>query len=123
MSDVEIYIYQYEGEQRDTLLYLDFILTSLDFDLTPKIKYKIPFYYHKSWICYLNPPKDRSVEFAFTRGNELSNANGLLSSNGRKQVSSVMYKSRADINKEQIFETIHEALLLDESVPYASKRK
>jgi hypothetical protein len=122
MTEVEEFIYQFEGNQRHVMLYFHNLLTE-ELNLTSKIKHKIPFFYRKSWICYLNPTKEGSVEFAFTRGNELSNAQGILENFGRKQVYSIIFKNILDIPTEQIKEIIHEAILLEETKPYASKRK
>jgi len=121
MTEVEGFIHQYEGEQREVMLFLHSLLEQ-ELNLISKLQYKIPFYYRKSWICYMNPLKNGAVEFAFTRGNELSNSQGLLIDKGRKQVSSVEFKKVADIPDESLNEVIHEAILLDETVPYASKR-
>ena len=122
MTEVEEFIYQFEGNQRKMMLYLHRWLTT-EFNLTSKIRYKIPFFYQKSWICYLNPTKDGKIEFAFTRGNELSNEQGILENFGRKQVYSIIFEDVSDIPIQQIKEIIHEAILLDETEPYASKRK
>lgn len=122
MAEVENFIYEHEGKQREVLLYLHNLLFS-DLDLTVKMRYGVPFYYKKSWICYLNPTKKGTIEFAFTRGNELSNEQGLLDSKGRKQVYSVEFESLEDIPKETVNEITQEAILLDEAIPYASKRK
>ena len=122
MTAVEDFIYQLEGNQREVLLYFHHLLTT-DLNLTEKIRYKIPFYYGKSWICYLNPTKDGKIEFAFIRGNELSNAQGLLENKGRKQVYSLTFEKVSDIPQSTIQEIIQEAILLDETTPYQSKRK
>jgi hypothetical protein len=104
------------------MLYIHKLL-SVELNLTDKLRFKIPFYYRKSWICYLNPSKNNSIEFAFVRGNELSNSQGLLDSKGRKQVLSVELTELSKIPIKELTEIIHEAILLDEAVPYASKRK
>lgn len=122
MEAVEDFIYRYEGQQRELLLQLHQVLTE-ELNLSPKIRYKIPFYYNRSWICYLNPTKQGTVELAFTRGNELSNAQGLLDSKGRQQVFSIEITSLSDIQNEALHEVWQEAILLDETVPYASKRQ
>jgi hypothetical protein len=122
MTKAEEFIYHHEGQQREIMLYLHHALVN-EFNLTSKISYKIPFYYRKSWICYLNPTKDNKVELAFTRGNELSNMNGLLEFKGRKQVAGMEFYQLKDIQKKAISEIIHEAILLDDSVPYSLKRK
>jgi len=122
MSKVEDYIYQFEGHQREVMLYFhDMLVTELN--LLDKIRFKIPFYYGRSWICYLNPRNNNSVEFAFVRGNELSNNQGILESKGRKQVLSIEIKTLVGLPIQEIADMIQEAILLDETTPYASKRK
>ncbi|MGB1207077.1 MAG: DUF1801 domain-containing protein [Chitinophagales bacterium] len=122
MSAVENYIYQLDENQKQIMFYFHDLFTR-ELNLMDKIRYKIPFYYGKSWICYLNPTKDNKVELAFIRGNELSNVQGLLVSNGRKQVSGISFQKVAEIPEIVIREIIHEAILLDEIKPYASKNK
>lgn len=122
MSEVEDFIYQFEGSQREVMLYLHKLLT-VELNLTEKIRFKIPFYYGKSWICYLNPTKDGNIEFAFVRGNELSNYHGILDNKGRKQVFSIEFGKVSEIPDQQLNEIIQEAILLDETKPYESKRK
>ena len=122
MSEVEDFIYEYEGQQREVLLYLNQLFT-MDLGLESKIRYRIPFYYGRSWICYTNPVKEEGIELVFLRGNELSNEQGLLESKGRKQVLGVTFRTLADISEEALLEVLQEAILLDETVKYASKRK
>lgn len=86
-----------------------------------KKKFNLPFYYRKSWICYFYIMKDGKVEWAFTRGNELSNEVDFLRSRGRKQVMSVEFGSVSDIDLYQARMCLQEALLLDEHVPYSVK--
>jgi hypothetical protein len=118
---VEDYIYNFDDSQREIMLYIHRLL-SVELNLTDKLRFKIPFYYRKSWICYLNPRKNKSIEFAFLRGNELSNSQGLLDSKGRKQVWSIELSKLSEIPIKELTEIIHEAILLDETVPYGSKR-
>lgn len=122
MTKVEDFIYQFEGNQREIMLYFHNLLT-IDLNLTEKIRFKIPFYYGRSWICYLNPTKEGKIEFAFVRGNELSNYQNILDSKGRKQVYSIEVEKMSEIPMRQINEIIQEAILLDETKPYESKRK
>jgi hypothetical protein len=109
-------------DQRAIMEHLHQMLTSLP-GVTAALKFKIPFYYCHSWICYLNPEKKGGVELAFTRANELSNEQGLLDFRGRKQVGGIVFQKTKDIPEEAVLEIVQEALLLDEEVPYASKRK
>ena len=121
MSPVEDFIYQYEGRQREVLLHLHHWFVE-ELGLDDKIRFKIPFYYGKSWVCYMNPAKEGHIELAFVRGNELSNSHGILKSNGRKQVRSIDITDVSSIPQPALDETIQEALWLDENKPYASKR-
>ena len=91
--------------------------------LSYKIRYKIPFYDRKNWICYLNPTKKKKVELAFVRGNELSNSQGLLSSMGRKQVYGVTFEHALEIPMNSIEELVQEALVLDDMVKYNVRKK
>ena len=122
MSAVEDFIYQFGGTQRAVLLYFHELFTE-ELGLECKIRYRIPFYYGRSWICYLNPVKGEQIEWALIRGNELSNEQGLLQSRGRKQVMGAVFGKEADIPQDMVFEIMQEALLLDETTTYAAKRK
>lgn len=122
MTQVEDFILEQDHQTRQILNHLHQLISSYP-DIIPKICYKIPFYYRKSWICYLNPLQSGKVELAFPRGNELSNEQGLLQSNGRKQVYGVAISSVVEIPERIIHEIIQEAIILDQEIPYASKRK
>ncbi len=125
MSAVEDFIFSFPKGPQSVMLFLHELLLEHP-EMTTKIRYKIPFYYRKSWICYLNPSKaDQKgrVELVFLRGNELSNAQGLLEAKGRKQVMGISFESVDEIPLESLNEVLQEAILLDETVPYASKRK
>jgi hypothetical protein len=122
MNEVEGYIYQQGDLEREVMLYLHQLLVDEN-QLTPKIKYRVPFYYRKSWICYLNPLKKGGVELNFTRGNELENTQHLLNFRGRTQVGGIVLNELNDLPHDLILTVLNEALALDESKPYASKRK
>ena len=117
MNKVEDYILNFEGDQKEIMLFFHNLLTE-EFNLVPKFQYKLPFYYRKSWICYLYPTKKGLIELAFTRGKELSNEQGILKSRGRKMVSSIEFKDLKDIPMKKIREVIHEAIIVDETIPY-----
>ena len=116
------YIYEREGNQQAIMLHLHELLMTYP-ELSGKIRYKIPFYDRKSWVCYLNPVQEESVELVFLRANELSNEQGALDFKGRKQVAGITFTKVADIDAALLDEIIQEALLLDEEVKYAAKRK
>lgn len=122
MSEVEEFIYMHEDDQREVMLMLHNIFIE-EYNLISKIRFKIPFYYGKSWICYLNPLKNGKIELAFVRGNELSNEQGLLDSKGRKQVKSMEFEKIQNIPLNSLNEIMQEAILVDDNVKYKSKRK
>jgi hypothetical protein len=121
MALVEDFIAAQDDPQRELMEFLHRLLC-IELGLQDKMRYQLPFYYCRSWVCYMNPTRGGGVEFAFLRGNELSNSQGLLESKGRKQVMSVEWNSIADIPLRSLHELMQEALLLDETQPYASKR-
>jgi len=113
-------IHQFDGEQKAIMLYLYNWLTK-EFGLFLKLKFKIPFYYKKSWICYTNPLKNGGVELAFTRGNELSKTHTILNTKNRKQIKGVEIKKLKNMPFNQIYFALQEAILLDETVSYKRK--
>lgn len=117
--NVEIYIDELVGEQKLIASALhDLIMTFPE--VTSKIRYRIPFYFRKSWICYINPIKKDGIEFCFLRANELSNETGILNFKGRKQVAGVEIYDHQKIPENQIVEVLNEAFLLDQEVKYVS---
>ncbi len=122
MTPVQAFVLDFEGEQADLIQLLHDMMIGFP-NIEPKIRYKIPFYYRKSWICYINPLKAGGVEFAFTRGRELSNEQGLLTANGRKQVMGIKLFSLQDLPVPALLQLIEEAILLDETVAYSVKKK
>ena len=122
MTQSQAFIYDHTGAQGEVLQYLYDMLMSFP-EMETKIRYRVPFFYRKSWICYLNPKKDGCIELCFLRANEMSNEQGLLDFKERTQVAGVTYGSVKEINDELLWEVVQEAILLDETVKYKSKRK
>jgi len=122
MTPSEAFILDYSGDQTEVLQYLHDMLLSFP-EMESKIRYRIPFFFRRSWICYLNPKKDGTVELCFLRANEMSNEQGLLDFKDRTQVAGVTYRSLKEIDNAVLWEVVQEAILLDETVKYASKRK
>ena len=124
MDSVEAFITDWpDDQQREILHFLHQIISELP-NVSSKIRYRIPFYYRKSWFCYLNPLRRRSgVELVFIRGNELSNAKGWLEARDRQQVRGVIFESTAAISLETLLPMLDEALLLGEVKPYRGPGK
>ncbi|MEQ8628220.1 DUF1801 domain-containing protein [Ekhidna sp.] len=112
---VENFILGLDGQQKAIVSFLHQRLTN-QHDLIPKIRFKIPMYYRKSWVCYLNPIKNDGIELAFLCGKSLSNEQGLLNCKGRKMVCGIDLFNVCDIPEKSIDEIVQEALILDELV-------
>lgn len=121
MDAVTEYIYDKTGNEREILSYLHDSIRSLP-GIEVKIRFQIPFYYRKSWICYLNVLKKGGVELAFIRANELISVHHLLDFNNRKQVAGITFHKSKDIDMELVNLILLEAIDLDESKRYASKK-
>jgi hypothetical protein len=110
----EIYTYierQPEGLKRLLTYYSELLLRM---ELTTKIRYKIPFFDHYSWICYLNPIRGERVELVFLYGQELSNEHLLLQPKNRKQVAGIELSEITEVPDHHIRELVAEAMVLDE---------
>jgi hypothetical protein len=57
------------------------------------------------------------------RGNERANDRGPLDNQGRKQAWGLSFARVADIPRDTVEEVIQEAMLVDETRPYPTKRK
>lgn len=122
MTEVQDFILTHEGNQKEIMLFIHEYMMAQP-QVTAKLRYKIPFYYRKTWICYLNPRKDNSIEFCFIRGRELSNEQGIIEAKGRKMIKSINLTNLKDLPQEPLFEVIQEALLLDDTVPFTINKK
>lgn len=115
--NVEIYIDELEGEQKLIASTLHDLMMTFP-EVTNKIRYKIPFYFRKSWICYINPIKKDGIEFCFLRADELSNESGILDFKARKQVAGISIFDHKKIPLPAITNVLNEAMLLDGEVKY-----
>lgn len=115
------FLYQCTPSQKAIVKYLHDEMTNLP-GIELRMRYKLPFYYRRSWVCYMNPLKSGGVELCFTKGYLLSNAHGLLSANGRTMISGVVYNSVGDIDLGDFLDTFHEALIIDEDTAPKKRR-
>ena len=81
--------------------------------VTIRMNYGIPYFYGKTWLCYLYVLNNGDVEVGFTRGHLLPNPFGLLQSRGRKIVSSVVFSHLEEIPEGLLIETFKDALVID----------
>lgn len=106
--------------------------------LIEKYNYWVPYYSRNKLICFIwpvsapNAPTAKNqkddgtiVSLGFCYGNELSNDQGLLLAEGRKQVYIIRLRSMKELTsiENQITEIIHEAILLDNQKSKSITRK
>ncbi|TVR80682.1 MAG: DUF1801 domain-containing protein [Saprospirales bacterium] len=122
MNEVDLYIEEYGGTEGLIMRSLtEWILTYPQ--MTAKLRYSIPFFYRKSWVCYLNPKRGKGVELVFLRAKEFENMDGILDSKGRKMVAGIRIMDTQKIPFEKLDLVLQEAIQLDENIPYKGPPK
>lgn len=107
------YIERFEGVQKELLEHLHDHLLKFP-GMSARLNYGIPFYYRRSWVCYINPLKNVSVELVFIKATQLGDEHRLLDFRGRKMVAGIQFESINQIPWPQLSAMIREALLLDD---------
>jgi hypothetical protein len=87
----------------------------------------VPFYRHNRLICFIWPPsiywgpkrtletqQKKGVALGFNQGNLMSNQDGVLLAEGRKQVYCIYFHSLKDIDEAQVRALLFEAGMIDE---------
>jgi hypothetical protein len=95
----------------------------------------IPFFTHHRMICFIWPssvvwgpkkagkqPKSSGVSLGFCQGNLMSNEDGTLKSEGRKQVYVMYLHTVKDIEEDKIKALLFEAGMIDDSFRDKKKR-
>lgn len=114
-------------------------LRSLIAECIPKAEEKsyydmgVPFYRHNRLICFIWPPsvvwgkspneehRRKGVSLGFNQGNLMSNEDGALLAEGRKQVYVMYFKALKDIDENQVRALLFEAAMIDEE--FSKKKK
>ncbi len=92
---------------------------------TEKNMYGVPFYSRHRLICFIWPPsiylgpkkptvRREGVTLGFQYGNLMSNEDGILLKENRKQVYCMYFRSPKEINDGQIRALLYEAELIDD---------
>jgi hypothetical protein len=95
---------------------------------------RIPFYSRNRLICFIWPPsvqweqsrnkekrKEKGVSLSFNQGNLMSNEDGALLAEGRKQVYAMYFKKLEDIDDAKVRALLFEAAMIDEQ--FAKKKR
>ena len=123
MSPIEEYYLKLSDVQRQVAFHLREVILAASPKMVEKLAWKTAFFYHHSYLCYFNTEKNGGLYIGFTRGHLLSNDQGILQMNGRKQIASVHYAELNDIHEEPLQEILQEAILVDEEWMRNKKRK
>jgi len=96
----------------------------------------IPFYTRNRLICFIWPPSvvweaganhekrmAKGVSLGFNQGKLMSNEDGVLLAEGRKQVYVMYFKKLDDIDEAQVRALLFEAAMIDEQFAKKKKRK
>lgn len=115
-------------------------LRNLVFECLPKAAEKefyglgIPFYRHHRLICYIwpssvlwatdkiDPNKKGVVTLGFNQGNRMSNDEGLLLAEGRKQVYVMYFRKLSDIDDNIVRGLLFEAGMIDDAFGEAKRK-
>jgi hypothetical protein len=95
----------------------------------------VPFYSYYRQICFIWPAsvfwgpkrtletqKAKGVSLGFCQGNLMSNEDGALKAEGRKQVYVMYFHSLKEINEDQVRAMLFEAGMIDEAFGVQKKR-
>ena len=114
VNEVEEYLLRLEERERDIMIFLHDLFTDR-YQLDPKIKYGIPFYFGNKWVCYLNPLKTGGVDLTFLRGVKMQGFDDVLEQRGRKMVKSLPIFDLESLDIKLIEELLSMALEIDKS--------
>lgn len=113
MTPVEEYIERLSNAHHQHLTFHIHHLLMTFPNITCKIRFKIPFYDGKKWICYINPIKKNGVEVCFIKGFQLTPRPQLFAGK-RTMIKGIALFELNDDNLALIAEVFEEALLLDQ---------
>ncbi|TVR88694.1 MAG: hypothetical protein EA411_04245 [Saprospirales bacterium] len=117
MEEIEDYLSNLPPQQSD-LAYAVVNCLVESGELNPRLRYGIPFFYRKSWVCYINPQKSGELELAFLRAVEFRHLPDALDFKGRKMVAGILLSKPADLKIPELEIALQEALWIDDNRPY-----
>lgn len=111
MLSVEIYIDKLGKERQLMQVLYDWLISFPGIE--PRLKHGIPFFYRKSWVCYLNPQKKGGVEFVFLKAKQLDDPESMLDFKNRKMVAGIPLNRVDEIPFDYLGFLLQQALLVD----------
>jgi hypothetical protein len=114
MTPVDQYVERLENIHHQHLIFhLHRLLMSFP-GVSTRLRFKIPFYDGKKWICYINPIKKNGVEVCFIKGFQLTNK-PQLEARKRTMIKGISIYEINDETLALIAEVFQEALELDKN--------
>ena len=121
MQDVQDFIESLPKDERLIVRHLRDLILLAEPRVIEKLSYGVPYFSRHRRLFFLWPASalpnaqesESKVTLGFCYGNLLSNEQGLLKREGRKQVLTVAFSSLRDINDRQISEVLREAVMVD----------
>lgn len=135
MRNVEDFISELTGNEKLLVRRLRSLILETEPRLQEKLSYGVPYFFHHRRICFLWPsscipgsesrpvPVHGEVTLGLCYGNLLSNAQGLLLKEGRKQVYVIKFSATDQIDEQALREIIQEAVLVDEEFKKKNNKK
>ena len=135
MQEVEDLITTLPSDEQIIVKRLRSVILDTDPRLQEKLSYGVPYFFHHRRICFIWPtslvpcgynqkePVIEKVTLGLCYGNLLSNDQGLLIAEKRKQVYVIRFSSVAEIQEQAIREIIQEAILVDEEFGKNKKKR
>lgn len=125
MRNVEDFIDELPNDERLITQRLRLLILDADPRIKEKLSYGVPYFSRHRRLFFLWPASKpglkkesnrplSKVTMGFCYGNLLSDEEGVLLRDGRKQVYTIEFSSSADINERQLSEIIAETLMVDE---------
>jgi len=118
--DVNDFIINLPKEERVIVAKLRNLLIETEPRFREKLSCGVPCFSRNRRVCFIWPasaplgPKNAKVLFGFCYANLLSNVQGILLKEGRKQVYIARFTSINEIDEKLLLEIIQEALIVDD---------
>ncbi|SHN03356.1 DUF1801 domain-containing protein [Flavobacterium xinjiangense] len=122
---IEEFLDYLSEEEQEIVLFLRKIILECMPDCKEKLAYNIPFYYRHSRICYIWPASipwgkvEKGVAIGFCKGTSFLDETFEIT----KFASKLTFKSVKEIDVSLLKQQIYEAILIDEQIVKAKRRK
>jgi hypothetical protein len=134
VEDVAEFIAGLDPGEKTIVNRLRNLILDTDPRLQEKLSYGVPYFFHNRRVCFIWPASHfpcsedkrkeypEKVQLGFCYGNLLSNEQGVLLAEGRKQVYLMKFTSPSEINDQIIREIVMEAVMVDDSFRSLKKK-